>query len=173
MRAFLAALLSLATACGGATTVPLLAQAGAPFTFTPPSGVPLEVVTRSTAVRDPLPVAGSDIAYSDVETTLGLAVSSAALPWADARKARRPGGWQLSIELIQAEAEQREGRLLVTLSVRATLRAREGKVYLAQTQASCRQAGLVDPGRGAPVIYSCMSRVGRDLAGWLGSVEPN
>jgi len=120
-----------------------------------------------------IPVAGSDIAYSDVETTLGLAVSSAALPWADARKARRPGGWQLSIELIQAEAEQREGRLLVTLSVRATLRAREGKVYLAQTQASCRQAGLVDPGRGAPVIYSCMSRVGRDLAGWLGSVEPN
>src|SRR5262249_23605895 len=135
----LLAFLVLAAGCGGAPqNVPLLAQAWAPFTFTPARGVPLEVVTRSTAVRDPLPVAGSDISESDVETTLGLAISSAAAPWADARKAQRPGGWQLSVELIQAEAEERDGRLIVTLSVRATLFAREGKKYLAQTQASCR-----------------------------------
>jgi len=173
MRALAAVFVVLFAGCSGAsTTVPLLSQAGAPFTFTPPRGVPLEVVTRSTAVRDPLPVAGSGVSYADVETTLGLAVSSATVPWADAHKTQRPGGWQLFVELIQAEAEDRDGRLVVTLSVRATLRARDGNAYLAQTQASCRQGGVVPAERGATVMYACMSRVGRDLAGWLGSVEP-
>ena len=171
MRLFLPCLLLL-VACGSSATVPLLSAAGAPLTLTPLRSVPLEVVTRGTGVHDPMAVGGTSVKYADVETALGLAVSSAAVPWADTHRAQRPGGWQLSVELIQAEADYREGRLIVTLSVRATLRARDGHQYLAQTQASCRQAGLVAAEDGAPVIYSCMSRVGRDLAGWLGSIEP-
>ncbi|MEO6575351.1 MAG: hypothetical protein ABIP89_16005 [Polyangiaceae bacterium] len=162
---------SLLVGCSS-TTVPLLSAAGAPMTLTPLRSVPLEVVTRGTGVRDPMVVSGAGVKYADVETALGFAVSSAAVPWADAHQAKRPGGWQLFVELIQAESDYREGRLIVTLSVRATLRARDGHQYLAQTQASCRQSGLVAAEDGAPVIYSCMSRVGRDLAGWLGSIEP-
>ncbi len=171
MRPFVLSFVLL-VGCGSSATVPLLSAAGAPLTLTPLRSVPLEVVTRGTGVRDPMPVGGTNVKYADVETALGLAVSSAAVPWADLHRAQRPGGWQLSVELIQAESDYREERLIVTLSVRATLRARDGHQYLAQTQASCRQAGLVAAEDGAPVIYSCMSRVGRDLAGWLGSVEP-
>ena len=63
--------------------------------------------------------------------------------------------------------------MIVTLATRATLRTREGRAYLAQTQASCREAGMVPAERGAPVIFACMERVGRDLAGWLARVEPS
>ena len=47
-----------------------------------------------------------------------------------------------------------------------------GQIVLAQTHASCRQSGLLPPEQGAPVVYACMTRLGRDLAGWLGGVEP-
>ena len=162
-------------ACGGPTRVALLQTTGLPATMTPSSSVPLEVVTRSTAVNDPLPVSGTPVVYGDVEAALGLAVTSAAGPWADAHRARYAGdqgGWQMSVELINAEAEHKNGRLVVTLGVRATLRARADRRFIAQTQASCRQAAVVSPETGGPIVYACMSRIGRDLAGWLGGVEP-
>jgi hypothetical protein len=56
---------------------------------------------------------------------------------------------------------------VVGLDVRATLRTRAGNVYLGQTQLGCREGGLVSAEQGAPVVYRCMLRVGRDLAGWL------
>jgi len=161
------------TACGGARVVPLLATAGIPVTRTPSPQVPLEVVTKSTAVRDPLPVGGTRVAYGDVESALGHAVSSAAAPWASSRRAQRPEGWQLVVEIVDAEAEHSGGRLVVTLGVRATLRARAGNLHLAQGETACRNAGLVAPEHGAEVMYGCMQRIGRDLAGWLAAVEPD
>jgi hypothetical protein len=159
--------------CGGSVSViPLLHEAGAPMTMTPTAAIPLEVVTHGTAVRDPLPVNGEDVAYQDLETALGYAISSAAVPWADAHRAQRPEGWQLLVDITQAEADYHHGRLLITLSVRGTLRTRFGQQYLAQTQASCRQGGLYAPEKGAPVLYHCMSSIGRELAGWLAGVEP-
>jgi hypothetical protein len=159
------------TACG-TERVALLSTAGIPVTSTPAGAVPLEVVTRGTAVADPLPVAGSSVSYGDVEAALGLAISSAGVPWAEAHRAKRPEGWQLYVELTRAVADESRGRLIVTLDVRATLRARAGNVYIAQTQAHCRQAGLVEAADGGPVVYACMSRVGRDLTAWLAAVEP-
>jgi hypothetical protein len=152
--------------------VPLLSAAGMPVTTTPGKEIPLEVVTRSTGVKDPLPVDGSSVTYGDIETTLGHAISSAAVPWADAHRAQRPEGWQLSVEVINADATYHDSRLVVTLGVRATLRTRASRTYLAQGQANCRQGGVVAPERGAPVVFACMERIGRDLAGWLGQVEP-
>jgi hypothetical protein len=154
------------------TTVPLLSTAGIPVTFTPPGEVPLEIVTRSTAVKDPLVVAGSDVSYADLEGALGHAISTATVPWAETHIAQRPGGWQLSVEVIEAKAEYDSGRLIVTFNTRATLRTRRDHDYLAQTQVPCREAGLTTPETGAPVVYSCMSRIGRDLASWLGGVDP-
>jgi hypothetical protein len=158
--------------CGGRQIVPLLASAGAPLTVTPAKAVPLEVVTRSTSVRDPLPVAGTSVVYGDFEAALGLAVSSAAVPWADKNRGRRDGGWQLFVEVIQAEAEHDGTRLLVTIGVRATLRARVGGEHIAQLETACRDGGLVAADKGAPVLYACMSRIGRDLTSWPAAAEP-
>ena len=158
--------------CGGTRHVGLLRTAGIPLTSTPTGAIPLEVVTRGTAVPDPLPVRGSGVEYGDVEATLGMAVSSAGVPWAEAHQKQRPDGWQLFVELIHADAERDATRLIVTLDVRATLRGRAGMLYLAQTQASCRQSGLVPPEDGGPVVYACMQRIGRDLASWLAAVQP-
>jgi len=160
----------LASACGAeaSSTVPLLTAAGIPITMTPPGDVSLEVVTRSTAVRDPLPVVGTTVSFADLEGALGHAVSTATIPWADAHKDARPGGLQLVIDIVEAHVEFDAGRLKVTLTARATLRTRRDHDYIAQTQASCRDAGLTDPSHGATVVYACMTRLGRDLAGWLG-----
>ena len=159
--------------CGSGSPhiVPLLDAAGVPNT--PERTVPLEVVTRSTAVRDPLPLRGTGIVYGDIEAAVGHAVSTATVPWADQhRKHPRAGdGWQLVVELVNADADYSDGRVLFQLDVRATLRARAGNVYLAQTHASCRQGGIVPADKGAPVMYRCMMEVGHDLDGWLDGVD--
>lgn len=153
-------------------TIGLLHAAGAPVTLTPSPEVPLELVTRGTGVKDPLPVTGSSFAYSEVETALGHAVASAAVPWASAHRKQRPDGWQLLVEIVQADAEYHEERLVVAITVRATLRARTGNTYLAQSTTSCHESGLVPAAEGAPVVYQCMTHLGRELAGWLSGVEP-
>jgi hypothetical protein len=178
MRLHLPAILSMAllAGCGGSvgptTMVPLLSAAGMPLTMTPGKEIPLEVITRGTGVKDPLPIDGSTVTFGDVETTLGHAISSAGVPWANAHRAQRPEGWQISVELITADASYHDSRLVVTLGVRATLRTRATRLYLAQTQANCRQGGVVTPEHGASVVFACEERIGRDLAGWLGQVEP-
>jgi hypothetical protein len=166
---------ALAAGCGGIAPpriIPLLRTSGAPLTQTPPNGTPLEVVSRGTAVPDPLPVRGSDIVYGDLESALGIAVSSATAPWADSHRAHpvaRMGGWTVLVEVIGADAElENGGRVVVGLDVRVTLRTRNGNTYLGQTQLGCHEGGLRSADEGAPVIYRCMTRIGRDLAGWLG-----
>ena len=152
--------------------LPLLSAAGVPVTLTPIKEVPLEVVTRGTGVADPLPVEGTLTGFTDVEAALSSAVASATVPWAEAHRARRPDGYQLSVELIKGQAAYSRGRTRVTLGVRATLRARRDRAYLAQTQALCSEAAVTRVDDAAPVVYGCMTRIGRDLAGWLGAVEP-
>jgi hypothetical protein len=174
---FCASLLSAAAGsvlgCSAETTtqtVPLLTAAGVPITQTPQGDISLEVVTRSTAVKDPLPVTGSHFSYADLESTLGHAVTTATIPWADSHKNARPGGLQLVVDVSEANVDFDAGRLSVTINVRATLRTRRDHDYIAQTEASCRDAGLTDPSHGATVIYRCMTRLGRDLTGWLGGI---
>ena len=165
-------LAACAVACSGhTTTIPLLTAAGIPLTLTPTSQVPLEVVTRSTAIRDPLPVDGTGVAYADIEGALGHAVSSATAPWAQAHRDAAGGGWTLLVEVIQAQAEYDGDRLVVSIGTQASLRTRDGNRYIGQTYARCREAGLTEPEKGGPVVYGCMTRLGRDLAGWLGGVQ--
>jgi hypothetical protein len=168
------AVLLFAAGCGGHSMeiVPLLTAAGIPLTS--PATVPLEVVTRSTAVRDPLPLRRTDIVYGDIEAALGHAVSSSTVPWANGHRksaGANEDGWQLFVEIINADAQYEGGRVIFSVGVRATLRGRAGNVYLAQTQTSCRQGGIVAPDKGAPIMYRCMMEVGHDLAGWLDGVD--
>jgi hypothetical protein len=165
-RAAIAALF-LSTSCS--TTRPLISLTSAlPITSSPAAA--LEVSTRSTGVPDPVLLGG--VAYGGLEESLGHAVASALAPWAAEHAGARPGGWHLLVELIQADAERTEGRVKITLAVRATLRTRIGNNYLAQTQAHCRVATVAAAEASAPVFYNCMMSVGRELAGWLGGVEP-
>jgi len=170
----LLSLAALVVACGPANTISLLHAHGAPITMTPSEAVPLEIVTRSTGVKDPLEVQGAAVSYGDVETTIGTAVSSAAAPWAEKHRDKRPEGWQLLVEVIESTATYSGGRLITTLGVRLTLNTRMDHRYLAQSQASCRNASLVpEPATdGAPVLYGCMARMGRDIASWLASIDP-
>ncbi len=168
--------LALATTLGGCGSpprlVPLLAASGAPVTPVLSASTPLEVVSRSTAAPDPLPVRGSDVVYGDLEAALGLAVSTAAAAWAESSRdhpVAKHGGWTVLVEVTGADAElEAGGRVLVGLDVRATLRTRRGNAYLGQTQLGCREGGLASAEAGVLVIYRCMMRIGRDLAGWLG-----
>jgi hypothetical protein len=152
--------------------VPLLRSAP----VTPNIDAPLEVVSRATAIADPLPVRNSNIVYGDIEAALGTAVSTATAPWAELHRATsvgRSGGWTVLVELTGAEAElEPGGRVVVGLDVRATLRTRSGNIYLGQTSLSCRDGGLRAAEEGAPVIYRCMMHIGRDLAGWLAGGVP-
>lgn len=170
-RIVFAGLLACLCACGPAHTISLLHSAGAPITMTPSESIPLEVVTRATGVTDPLVVKGTDVSYADVETTIGTAISSAAVPWAENHRDKTPEGWQLLVEVIESAATYSEGRLVATLGVRLTLRTRTDHRYLAQSQASCRNAGLVPPEHGAEVLFGCMARMGRDVASWLAMVD--
>ena len=169
---------AIAAGCGttAPNIVPLLRAAGAPITITPSSATPLEIVSRGTAVPDPLPVRGSDFVYGDLEGALGLAVSSATAPWAAAHRdypVAHKGGWTVLVEVVGADAQlEGTGRVVVGLDVRATLRTRDGNVYLGQTQLGCHEGGLRSADQGAPVIYRCMTRIGRDLAGWLSGGVP-
>ena len=169
--ALLGMLFAVANCGGSGQIVPLLATSGAPVSE--PVTVPLEIATRSAAVPDPLPMRGSDVSYADVEAALGHAVATATVPWADRHRehAGTNAGWQLTVEMTSADAEYDGARAVFTLGVRATLRARDGNVYLAQTQAACRQGGVVAPERGAPVMYRCMNDVGHQLASWLDGVD--
>ncbi len=160
-----------ALSCAGcaSTLVPL--GSAVPVTDTTPRAVPLEVVTRSS-VPEPLPLVGGDARYADLELSLGHAVTSAVTPWADEHRDVRPDGWQLLIELAHARAERSHGFVSVAINARATLRTRVGHVYLAQTQAHCLARGAAPPTGAAPVFYVCMMSLGRELAGWLGGVQP-
>ncbi len=168
---FLLALVATLSACSSSTEmVPLLTAAGIPLTD--PTDVPLRVVTRSTAVHDPLRVNGTRVVYGDVETALGHAVASATVPWAKSHEnGKASDGWELFVEVTNADAVYDDDRIVFSLGVRATLRARSGNDYLAQTQASCRQGGIVAPQKGAPIMYGCMMEIGRTLAGWLEGVD--
>jgi hypothetical protein len=155
----------------GCSGPPRLVPLSRSVTSAIPDATPLEVVSRSTAVPDPLPVRGSEFVYGDLESALGSAVATAVAPWAATQRnhdVAKHGGWSVLVEVTGADAElERGGRVVVGLDARATLRTRSGNVYLGQTQLGCREGGLVSAEQGAPVVYRCMTRIGRDVAGWL------
>ena len=158
-------------ACAGVQRVALLSQTGLPVTSAPIGPPPLEVVTRATAIPNPLPVRGSSVVYTDIEPAVGLAVSSASAPWAEAHRDKRPDGWRLVVEIVRAEADEATGHLNVAIDVRATLRGRDDDVLLGETSAHCQEAGVAEAANGASVVYSCMTQLGQDLTSWLAALQ--
>jgi hypothetical protein len=122
-----------------------------------------EVVPRLAGARDPLPVVGSDVEFADLSRALGHAVLRAVAPY---------HGGVLTVELVRADADYNSARLAVSLVVRATLRSRVGNDFIATTTSVCHDGAIADPEAGAPVLWSCMARIGRELAGWIADVPP-
>jgi hypothetical protein len=169
MRSLWRATLLVCAGCAGAI---VRLDAAVPITDTTPRAIPLEVITRSSA-PDPLIVERGYARISGLEVSLGHAVSTAVVAWADAHRNERPDGWQLAVDLTRARAERSlDGVITVALNVRATLRTRVGHTYLAQTQAHCSEHAFMRVEQSAPLFYGCMMAVGRELAGWLGGVTP-
>jgi hypothetical protein len=154
----LALVVSTACACGR-HIVPVVPN-GIPDTGTSsaPADPTFEVVARIAGARDPLPVGGTHVSFADLETALNRAVLRAVRPRHDS---------VLTVELIHADATYSNTRLSVVLVVRATLRTRYGDEFVAQKQVICRDGAIIAPDQGAAVIWSCMTRLGQDLGGWL------
>jgi hypothetical protein len=157
-----------AVACGCATqTIPLRS-----LREPPPVSQALEVVASTAGAPDPLPVQGARLAYSGVALAAGRLVSAAAGPWAARHAAERPQGWQLRLELVSAEAEARNGRLTVEIEARVTMRATAGELHLGQTRGYCKETDDLAGGDGSSVVYRCLDRLSRDVAGWLEGLNP-
>ena len=153
--------LSLA-ACGGRRLVTVEPEGPAHGGFSA-TDTTFEVVPRLAGARDPLPVSGSDVEFADLARALGHAVLRSVTPYHDG---------VLTVELVRADAEYNSARLSVSLVVRATLRSRIGNDFIATTTSVCHDGAIVDPDTGNPVLWSCMARIGRELAGWLADVPP-
>ncbi len=132
----------------------------------------LDVIGQVSGGADPLPVAGAFISFSNVAVALGRIVSAATQEWAVRNRERRPGGWQLLVELTRSRAEAHDQRLTVELEARITLRGLVGHVHLGQTTAHCVDTAPLAAGRPAQAVYECMERMARDLAGWVEAVNP-
>jgi hypothetical protein len=147
----------------GVRLVPIVADGPGAGTSQAPSDPSFEVVARTASIRDPLPVSGTGIAFAELEPALARAVARAVPP---------KHHHTLTVELVAADAEYTGSRLVISLVARATLRTREGNVFVAQTQAICRDSAIVAPDAGAAVVWSCMARLGKDLGGWLDGLPP-
>nr|HEX4316410.1 hypothetical protein [Kofleriaceae bacterium] len=150
-------------ACGGRELVRVVPDGRSTGTVTASSDSTFEVVARISGARDPLTVAGADVAYADLERALDEAVVHAVQPRHDS---------VLTVELVAADAGYRNARLDVSLVVRATLRTRVGNMFVGQTTVVCRDGAIVSPEAGARVVWSCMARIGHDLGGWLADIKP-
>jgi hypothetical protein len=130
------------------------------------------VVTTVEDGADPLSLQGSHIAFANVGTTLSDALESAATPWAGRHAARRPGGWELHVDVIRANAESSHGHVAVELGTRVTLSGHYAGEYLAQTHGFCKETSK--PGSDDPSVpvNACMEAMAHDLAGWLEGISP-
>jgi hypothetical protein len=98
-------------------------------------------------------------------------MAAAARPWAARHAKKRRAGWQMTIDLVDAQAELRGGVLRAEIEIRATLLSRDGLVALGQSQRHCTVTG-VDSHDPPSVVYRCLEQLARDLAGWLETAHP-
>jgi hypothetical protein len=163
VRVVVAIALAITSSSCGRDIVPVVPDGITQGASTAAADPTFQVVARVAGVKDPLPVAGASIAFSDLATSLDQAVRRSVPPRHDDI---------LTVELVAGDATYKDTRLSVSLVARATLRTRHGDAFLAQKQVVCRDGAIIEPERGARVIWSCMTRLGQDLGGWLEDLPP-
>ncbi len=156
--------------CGPSVLIPVSAAAGGPLGSDSAKSPMLEVLMRSS-VPEPLVLGRTGVAYSGLLSALQQQAFAVATPWVE-RHAAGNSGWQILIELTQAEASYSRGRATVTLALRATLRTRIGNEHLSQTQTHCQQTAQVEAAAAAPIFQACLHDLNAELSRWLGGTEP-
>ena len=133
-----------------------------------PAAAAPSVVVDATSIRLPLSVSGAAVAYSNVDRALEEAISVGAVP---VLEAHGRGRYELFVELVEARADYSGSRLVVALTVRATLRSRTGNAYVAQTHARAAASASVTPEQGGGEVRAAARSIGAKLAGFLLGLE--
>jgi hypothetical protein len=150
--------------CGGPRVISILP---AQVASSEQRASPLSVVVDASNTHLPLPVSGANVAYGDVDRALSRSIEGALVRVSAELAARHARRLELAVELLDAHAEYSRERLVVRLTVRATLRENAGNVYVAQTHARASASAVILPERGASVVSDCDAAIARQLSGWL------
>lgn len=132
---------------------------------------PLRVTIDATNAHLPLSVAGANVAYGDVDHALAGSVERATRPLVAELARRNARPLELAIEIVEAHADEEQGRLLVRMSVRATLRERAGNTYVAQTHAHASTSAVVPADHGGKAVLEVTDSLGDKLAGFLAGLD--
>lgn len=138
----------------------------------PATGQPLEVIASLAGGSDPMKVHCGRMVFGGLVGAASRTVAASTMPWAARHLAERAGGWQMLVELIRTEAEMQAGRLTVEIETRVTLRGAQGQIHLGQTRGYCKVSDVVADADGSRVVFQCLDRMARDLAGWLEGLNP-
>ena len=169
LLAFLVCTAPFGAGCGHST---IALDAGVVLPAGARSPDPLMDVTGTVSGgRDPLPVDGAPYAFSNLTTTMTEMMAAAVRPWGARHAKERRAGWQMKIDLLDAQAELRGGLLRAEIEIRTTLRSRDGLVSLGQSQNHCKVTG-VDSRDPPSAVYRCLENLARDLAGWRATAHP-
>jgi hypothetical protein len=143
----------------------------APNSPAAPGVAPIRVVIDASSVRLPLRVAGDNVVFSDLDRALERAVDAriAASRDALARRGARP--LELLLEIVQVRAENTDGRLLVEVTTRTTLREQVGP-YLAQAHARASASGAAATEHGVLVVRQAVDRVAAKVAEFVATFIP-
>jgi hypothetical protein len=136
------------------------------------AGQSLEVITSLDGGCDPMPVHGTRIVYGGLSNVAGRSVAAAATSWAERHHAERNGGWQILLEIVRSDASVHGGRLAVEIETRVTVRGVLRQIHLGQTRGYCKVSDSLADIDGSSVVYRCLDRMARDLAGWLEGISP-
>jgi len=71
------------------------------------------------------------------------------------------------VEIFRDEGETQSGQLTVEIETRVTMRGSLGQIHLGQTRGYCKVSGVAAEADGARIVFRCLDRMARDLAGWL------
>ncbi|HTQ05026.1 MAG TPA: hypothetical protein VMI54_14275 [Polyangiaceae bacterium] len=132
---------------------------------------PLRVNVDATSVHLPLRAAGERVVFVDLDDAVRRAVDVDLAPSRELLRRRGGHPLDLLVELVAARAEQTDGRLVVYLTARATLRERAG-AYVGQTHARAATAGPSAPEHGVAVVRQAADALGAKVADFVAASLP-
>ena len=159
---------ALTSACSGTRIVSVLPEQAQTRAHAAPL---LLIRVDATSTQLPLAVAGASIAYGEVDRALAVSVEHATRTLSEELARRHARPLAFTVEIVDAHAEDDRGRLLVRMTVRATLRERAGNAYVAQTHAHANASAAFAPDEGGKAVLEVTDSLGGELAGFLAGLD--
>lgn len=150
--------------CGPVKTLSVLPPQGGTHDATTRAPDRFRIKVDASSVQLPLVVNGAHTRYVDLDRAIETSLEQALAAGGTEVRAQ---DYLLYAELIEARAEYADGRLLVQLSVRATLKQNHDTIYVAQTHAHACQAGALGADDGLSVVLGAVGTVVTQLRGWF------